>query len=241
MAGPGQLDRLLASLKVRVTGITDPVLHLELFNTVDEHLRATNAWRSELEVPLEFGAVEYPIVMPSGTSLVRVLGVTHRDMAVSQESQTEGGIIRQRGRLTPEVLDPVTFDSEFVPDVVASPGGVFSYSIFYPDYITITIPPSDEAATYPLKMLVAQTLHPDNLEDDPNDWPLDPWMVTRFHEDWLRGTLSKLYSQTAKPWSNPNAAMMFGKAFARSKGVARQEADKGFQRGPQPFRFPRWA
>jgi hypothetical protein len=241
MSNMDVMDRLLATARARVPGATAELLKLELFNTVDEFFRQSSAWRWESEVPLIAGTQQYPIFPPSGSDMVQVMGVSYRGRPVPTYTDSgQGSVVRQRGRIV-GFPTPPDYDALFTPDVVSSPGGVFSYSIFFPNYIELDIPPSEDAATSPVQLLLALTLNYQVLEDAANEWPLEEWMYGAFHEAWLEGLQSRMMSQISKPWTNPVMAKYHGQRFRKFTGRAKQTAERGYVFNKPNWRFPQWA
>jgi hypothetical protein len=242
MANMDLADRLIATLRIRAPAVATQALNLELFNTIDEFFKSTSGWRWESVVPLDAGLRQYPIFPPAGTDLVQVMGVEHKGYPVNPipNSGDVGGSVSLRGRIVGDAPMP-DYDATFEPNVINSPGGVFQYSIYFPTYITIDVPPSDDAAAFPLNLLLALTLDAEVLEDDPNEWPLEQWMWGSFHEAWLDGTLGRLMSQVAKPYSNVAMAQYHMKRFRKFIGRAKQTAARGYQFNTPNWRFPRWA
>lgn len=242
MSNMDVMDRLTSTLRIRVPGIPEQALNLELFNTIDEFFRQTSAWRWASSVPLDPGLQQYPIFPPAGSDLVQVMGVEFRGSRVNPISTDSDGstVATQRGRIT-GVATPPDYDTMFEPNVTASPGGVFQYAIFFPSYITIDIPPSEDAAQYPLNLLLALTLNYQCLEDDPNEWPLEEWMFSTFHETWVDGTLGRLMSQISKPYSNPVMAKYHMQRFRKFLGRAKQTAARGYVYDKPVWQFPRFA
>lgn len=234
-----EADRLLATLRLRLPGTTDAALKLELFNTADEFFRKSNAWRYEADVQLTEGATQYPIFPPGGTSLVRVLGVTHRGVPVAAQAGVGSTVSGGHGRFDPDVLE-TSGDVEFFPEATISPGGVFRYAIFYPTYVSIDIPPSADAAETPLKMVLALTLAAGEDLDDPSAWSLEPWMWERFYAAFEDGVQSRMMSQINKPYANPTIAAFHAKRFRAARNLAKQEAERGFIVNNPSWTFPRW-
>lgn len=238
MSACNEMDRLMNTLRMRVPGSTDAGLTLELFNTIDEHLRRTNAWRYVEEVALAQGQMQYPIYPPSGTALVRMLWVSQNGRPIAAAGDASSGpVVSQRGRFPGDTLFP-DGDAAFDPDRVVSEGAVMRYAIYFPTYVTIDIPPSADAVQYPLLMALALTLSNSSLECDCGDWALPAWMFDRFFEDWLDGCQGRMFSQVAKPYSNPVAATYHLKRFRSAMAFAKQEARRGFTYSTPSWRFP---
>jgi hypothetical protein len=240
MANMDYMDRLLSTVRVRLPGATQAATNLELFNTIDEFFRQTNAWRYESTFALVESEIQYPIFPPAGSDMVQVLGVEHRGMAVAPSTDTgEGSVVRQRGRIIG--FPDANSDTLFEPDVTSAPGGVFQYSIFFPAYLEIDIPPSADATQFPMSMLLSLTLNYQCLEDEPNEWPLQEWMHATFGEAWIEGVQARMMSQINKPYSNPTMATYHAKRFRKLMGRAKQTASRGYVYSKPNWRFPGFA
>ena len=242
MSNMDLMDRLLATIRIRIPTVTAQALNLELFNTIDEFFRGSNAWRWGSAVPLDPGLMQYPLFPPAGSDLVQVMGVEYRGSPVNPIATDPDGttINTQRGRISGEAVPP-DYDTTFEPNVTVSPGGVFQYAVYFPRYITIDIPPSEAAAEFPLNVLLALTLNYQCLEDDPNEWPLEEWMFGTFHEAWAEGVQGRLMSQISKPYSSPAMAQYHMKRFRKFTARAKQTAERGYVFDKPVWRFPRWA
>lgn len=239
--GCDELDRLMSALRVNVPGSTDPLLRMTLFDAVDAHLRRTNAWRYETDITLYQGQTRYELYPPAGTSLVRVMTMSKGGRALSPMNEG-GSFVSSRGRITPDrVITPPGFGYD--PEETVTEGDVLRYSIFYPTYITFDIPPSETAAQTAVKAIMAITLSPEckcnDTGEEACDWPLDPWMYERYHDDWLYETMSRMYGMPAKPWSNAQLALFYGRRARSKANLAKQEADRGFVHDTPAWRFPR--
>lgn len=233
------MDRLLATIRSRLPSITPAVLNLELFNTVQEFFNYSNAWRYESVTPLTAGVTQYPIFPPSGSELVQIMAAAYKGRPLSQETPSGGGQVNLTG-LIEGTYDNFTNETLFTPDVVVAPGNVFQYSIFFPKFITITVPPTADAAQDPIQLLLALRLSVENMaEDSPNDWSIEPWMAETFHETWVDGVLGRLMSQPNKPYSNPQMAMYHMKRFRRFIAQAKQTGEVGYTFNPKRGRYPR--
>jgi hypothetical protein len=230
-------DRIMQTLRVHVPGATDKLIELELFNTIDEFLRRTTAWRYTTDVDLEEDKIEYGFAIPPDSQVVRAISVTHQGTAVP--SSTQGGITQLAlGRLEPELSFP-DGDARFTPRSSDLVGQIFSYAIYRPEYISVSKPPDVEMRKYPLSIILALTISQGCLECDCGDWALEEWMYDTFFQDWLDGSLSRLYGMPSKPWTSNTHAVHHGKKFRNSMAFRKQEANRGFGYGIPGWRFPR--
>jgi len=230
-------DRLLQTLKVQVPGVTDAAASLQLWNVVDEFLRRTSMWKYEQEIPLDVGVSEYPLSLPADSAIVRAMGVSHNGMPVASAASLSA-VSSSLGRLAPEQTFP-DGDASFAPvEIDKGPTNLFTYAIYRPDWVTITAV-DDNLAQYPLKLNVALSISKGCLDCDCGDWQLEEWMFDMFFQDWLDGTLARLYGMPAKPWNNTTMASYHGKRFRNAMGLRKQETPRGFVFGaPGPWRFP---
>jgi hypothetical protein len=231
-------DRLLQSLKVHAPGVTDAMVNLELFNVVDEFFRRTSAWHYGQDIELEENRYEYGFGIPEGSNVVRLLSVTHQGNPVAASSQS-GITLSSLGELVPELTFP-DGDASFEPALTDLNNGLFTYSIYRPDYISVSSVPDAEGRKYPLKMLLALTVSKGCLEcDDCGDWGVEDWVWDMFFQEFYNGTLGNLYGMPAKPWSNPTLASVHTKRFRNGMAFRMQEARRGFNYGVAGWRFPR--
>jgi hypothetical protein len=232
-------DRLLQTLKVHVPGATDPMIQLELFNVMDEFFRRTSAWRYANDIELLENTLEYDLAVPVDAVVVRAMNVGHNGIPVPAAGSTGSAVMTSLGRLAPELVFP-DGDSTFDPDASDLSGGVFSYAIYRPDYITVTTPPDEEQRKYPLNVILALSLARSCLECDCGDWALEEWMYDMFFQDWLDGTLGRLYAMPAKPWTNKDQWVYHSKRFRNAMALRKQEANRGYSyaRPARPM-FPR--
>ena len=237
MSACNEMDYLMANLRVRLPGSTDAAIELELFNTINEFFRRTMAWRHESVMPLSRNVVEYPLFAPSGTALVRVIDVRHKSRPLAAIG-AGGSAASQRGRLTPDEyagdMDPIFYPDETIPAV----GPPLRYAIFYPQYITIDIAPSEDATSEPLVVVLALTLGQEARQCDCGEWGIPTWMFDMFFDDWLDGVQARMMSQLAKPWSNPTMATYHGKRFRNAMAFRRQEARRGYAFDVPAWRYP---
>jgi hypothetical protein len=232
-------DRLLQTLRVHVPGATDDLLSLELFNVMDEFFRRTNAWRHDTDIQLQLGINEYNFAVPIGSEMVRVLGVMHNAVPVPSRSALET-TYRSVGAIDSEMVF-ADGDALYGPDLAnIDAGNVFSWAVYRPDYLTVSVP-GEEALAYPLKVALVLSISRDCLEEECGSWEIPEWMWPMFFTDWLDGTLARLYGMPAKPWSNPQIGVYHGRRFRNHLAYRKQESNHGFiyNPPPSPWRFPR--
>jgi hypothetical protein len=233
-------DRIMQTLRVGAPGATDAVIELTLFNVIDEFLRRTSAWRYPVDIQLDGDTLNYPLALPPDSVVVRALSVFHNGIPVPESPSAAAGdsaTIVSVGRLLPEQ----TFadgDASFAPAVSDLAGGVFTYAIYRPDYITISSAPDAEAVQYPLNAIMALSIAPSCVKCACGDWQLEEWMYEMFFQDWVDGTLGRLFGMPAKPWSNKELMVYHGKRFRVAMGSRKQEAVRGFIWDKPAWSFP---
>ena len=229
-------DRLVQTLLVQVPGVTNDMLNIQMFNVIDEFLRRTNAWKEDADVDLEVGVPTYGMPVPAGTSLIRVIGVSHNGQPLVSAG---AGITRQSiGKLTPEEIFP-DGDTSYEPSETDLAAGTFSYAVYAPEYITTSVATDEEAVKYPLKVTMALSIGSTCLEFECGDWAIPEWMWDTYFQSWLDGTLSRLYAMPAKPWSSAVLGVYHGKKFRSTMAFHKQEAQRGFTYATPNWRFPR--
>lgn len=230
-------DRLLQTLKVAAPGAVDPMIQLQLFNVMDEFFRRTSAWRYVNDITLVEGTQEYDLAVPAGAVVVRAMSVGHNGVPVPAAGT--GVAISSLGVIAPELTFP-DGDASFGPDASDLAAGVFTYAIYRPDYITVTTPPDEEQRKFPLNVVLALSIARSCLEEDCGDWALEEWMWDMFFQDWLDGTLGRLFAMPSKPWTNRDLMIYHSKRFRNAMAFRKQEANRGFNYA-QPARpmFPR--
>src|SRR4029077_15659916 len=205
MAECSPMDRVMQTLRVHVPGATDQLLQLELFNVIDEFFRRTSAWHYEDSIELEEGKSEYAFAIPADSTVVRLLAISHNNEPVPSTVQT--GIVQSSlGRLVPELTFP-DGDASFAPTVSdINQSNQFTYAIYSPEYIQTTGTITPEMIQYPLLAVLALSLSRSCIEADCGEWSLPDWMYDTFFQDWLDGSLGRLYGMPSKPWSAPTSA-----------------------------------
>lgn len=231
------MDRLMTTLRVRLPGVTDAMLEVELFNTIDEFFRRTNAWRYEDDIVLTEGEMEYEIDPPENSVMVRVMRMWHGDIPMEPyDYPDEGGTgMTSRGLITP-IQTWADGDALFHPDKVISPSNVLRYSIFFPKYIALDLPPTDQAAKKLMRVAMSLSLAQGCKDCGGLDFP--EWMHAAYFEAWLDGAQLRLMSQIGKPYSNPIYAEYHGRRFRNKMAFHKQEAERGFVYDKPNWRFP---
>src|ERR1043165_6414499 len=218
-------DRLIQTISIEAPGVTEPMVKLSLFNAMDTFFRRTSRWQWRADVTLEEGVDEYPIDLPVNSEVVRSLGAAYQYSAVPSSGQA--GIVQSSvGRLSHELTFP-DGDASFAPAISDLSSGLFTYSIYRPEYITTTFSPSADQTKYPLELLLALTVNKSCLKDECGDWQIPEWMYDMFFDDFLEGTLSRLMSMPAKPWFNEKGAIIHSKRFRNAMAYRKQEAMRG--------------
>lgn len=235
-------DRVLQTLRVHAPGAHDGIIELELFNVVDEFFRRTSVWRYTTELMLDENLQSYPLALPDKTALVRMLAVEHQGLPVFTTAQTEAqSIATGRAALIPDFTFP-DGDSGFHPDRtdLDPVTELFSYAVYQATAITISIPPTTEQARTPLAIIAALTVDKCCLEcDSCGDWSIPDWMWSMFFQEFVDGTLGRLYMMPSKPWANKEQGVYHSRRFRNSMGFRKQEAPKGFIMGVPGWQFPR--
>jgi hypothetical protein len=232
-------DRLMQTLKVHVPGVTDPVLQLEIFNSMDEFFRRTNAWQHLNDIQLQEGQnLEYDFLLPADATVVRVLGVTHQGTPVPPTATGNMIVTGSIGVLEPQMTFP-DGDASFLPHESDLANEVFSYTIYKPGYIQVIGSADETARSYPLQVALALSVTQGCLECECGDWQVPEWMWEMYFQDWLDGTLARCYGMPAKPWSNAALAAFHGKRWRNRMAFRKQETNRGFVYNTPGWRFSR--
>lgn len=112
------LIRLMDNLRIRLPGVVDDTLKLEIYSTLNEFFQDSNCWYEDIEFAVTSGVTDYPIT-PSGVSnIVRLLGVVNsaeqnvsaympdQDAITLAQSPNQADTYTARVALT--INDPVT-------------------------------------------------------------------------------------------------------------------------------------
>lgn len=107
-----------------------------------------------------------------------------------------------------------------------------------PGQLLLPIPPNAQDASRPLYANV--TLAPAGDNTDVENWlPVDMW--TAHHGLLLEGTLARMMSQIAKPYSHPQMAVYHGKRFRNAMALVRATQASGGVNGAPTWSYPRFA
>jgi hypothetical protein len=239
MSACSPIDRLMQTIRVAAPGATDGLIQLQVFNVLDEFFRRTSTWRYMNDITLIENTQEYDLAVPADAVVVRAIEVGHNGLPVPAAGSTGGATMTSLGRIVPEMIFP-DGDATYDPDASDLSAGVFSYAIYRPDYITLTTPPDVEMQKYPLSVVLALSLAKSCLECDCGDWAIEEWMHDMFFQDWLDGTLGRLYAMPAKPWTSKDLMIYHSKRFRNAMAFRKQEANRGYSyaRAARPM-FPR--
>jgi len=233
------LDRLRQTLKVRVPGTTDGMIDLEIVNTIDAFYHRTNAWRwkTTFDYTEEGGTYDF-VNPPENSKLVRIMSMVSGGQPVLADETTAGASGRTgSGKLVEDRHE--TVNAIYEPDRVITQGASLRYAIFYPQYMTLTIPPESTAVRYPIVAELALTINAEACCEDCGAIDVPDWHYQHFHEAWLHGVQSSLMSQISKPYSNPVMAEYHGRKFRMAQAFHKQEADRGLLHDVQRWRYPR--
>ena len=172
---------------------------------MDEFFRRTSAWRYSNDIELVEESLEYELRHAADTVVVRVMGVDHQDMPVPAPVSTGGGSPDIARPLAPELMFP---DGDVAFDPTASDLERRHVQL---RHLPAGLHHADRAARRRGAQVSAEChrwrcrWHRGCLECDCGDWALDEWMWDMFFQDWLDGTLGRLYAMPAKPWSSTTA------------------------------------
>lgn len=66
------VDFFLSTARIHLTGSSDAGIKVELFNTIKEFLKDSNAWIEHIRLPVTAGTQEYIVVPRNGGQIIRV-------------------------------------------------------------------------------------------------------------------------------------------------------------------------
>lgn len=114
------LSRLFDNLRIRLPGVIDDVLKLELFSVLNEFFQDTNAWYEDIPFAVTSGVTTYPITPSTPAKIVRLQGVVNSDEVSVHATMPGDDEITLRwaptqadtytARVTLTVNDPLTRD-----------------------------------------------------------------------------------------------------------------------------------
>jgi hypothetical protein len=193
MIAKADLKRLMDNIRIRVPGVLDSMIQLELFNAIENFLTQSLLWVENINFPVFYGTKigDQTIVEPEAGRIFQLQWVRNSQLIAQRMVMPEEGLL------------------EFVD-----------------------IPSQDDTWT----AQVAITC------DDPTTregYPVVPaWIVNKYWQGMVDGTLSRLYAQPAKPYTSDKLAIFHAQAAASARGRAKGEAAQmNLYRG-QPWRFP---
>lgn len=73
------LIRLMDNLRIRLPGVVDDVLKLELFSVLNEFFQDSNSWNESIQFAVTPEVMEYPITPSTVSKIVRLLNVVNSD------------------------------------------------------------------------------------------------------------------------------------------------------------------
>jgi hypothetical protein len=231
-------DRLMQTLRVNLPGAPDAMIELELFNTMDRFFRRTSAWRFEDQVDINTTDTDYVFSIPEGTVVVRELSMLLNNLPVPPTTSVVTVTASSLGRVSADQTFP-DGDAEYGPFKTDLSANIFSYSVFKPNFVTLSKPADVDQAQYPLVATLALSLEKACLECDSSTWPLEDWMFDAFFDDFLEGVYASMFAQVGKPWANAQAALLHGKRFRNQMAFRKQEAVRGFAYDVPAWSFPR--
>lgn len=232
------IDRLMQTLRIEAPGAPDATIQLQLFNAIDFFFRRTSAWQYRTDIELIQEVLEYDFSIPADSEVVRLMAIEHNGVPVMAQPQS---IVVAPALGT--ILADLTFpdgDAAYNPDATdINESGIFTYALYKPTTISVAPAPTSDQVKYPLKSVLALSIAKSCLETDCGDWALPDWMYDAFFEEWLAGTLSRMFMMPAKPWSSPTLAVTHGRKFRDRMAYRKQEALRGFTYNVPAWRYPR--
>jgi hypothetical protein len=118
-----QFEHILTTVRVRIPGVSDDAMKLELINVLDEFLQDSNVWRHEKPIPVTPEKLTYSIVPPLGHP-IRLLNVTSEGRHVVATMEEPGVLV---------LTQPVEEPTELLCEVA----------------LTVELPPVGSCDTYP--------------------------------------------------------------------------------------------
>jgi len=193
MIAKADLKRLMDNIRIRVPGVLDSMIQLELFNAIEDFLTSTLLWTENIDFPVKYGT--------------KIGDTMYIEPAAGRIFQLQW-----------------VHNSNLIPEAMTMPEeGLLQF---------VDIPSQDDTWTACVAIAC----------DDPNTrdgYPVLPaWIVNKYWQGMMNGTLARLFSQPAKPYTSDKLAIFHAQAFNSAKGRAKGEAaQQNLYRG-QPWRFP---
>jgi hypothetical protein len=210
------LENFYNELQMKLPGATMPMVQMEFRNTLRQFFQETNAWVEDVEFVAHPNTVSYDVIPEGQAKAVRLMGVFNPDLPRLSNGDSDR-------------------PSEFTFGALGSSpvnGAMMN------DLEQVTIPYGPTAPqTYIAR--VAMTV---NQDVDPEGNPFFPrWVLDRYNETLVDGTLARMHAQSAKPYSNPQMAAFYFRKFTGGLAAARNYISKANIYGGQRWRFPRFA
>jgi hypothetical protein len=106
--------------------------------------------------------------------------------------------------------------------------------------LTVVDLPTAEEEGMKVYAVVALTPSHDVDTENVEGWiPGDMW--SEHYQMFMSGVMHRMTAQPAKPYTNPQLAVFYGRKFRSDLAYARRKVDTGGVPGAQRWRFPRWA
>ena len=205
------LDRFMNDLRMRLPGATDDAIYMEVFNTLDEFCKETNAWQERIPLSVTSKQLEYEIEPEENRALIiRLLWVSMSAAGEGVEDENSLSDIRRPGVLA---------------------------TLPRPDLIVFALPPSDDAVYHATVALTV--IDPVNTNTSLPEIP--EWFLVTYSQDLKDGIISKMVSQPSKPYTSREVFLYHGRRFRNAISRVRIAVNQQHTYGTQAWRFPSFA
>jgi len=208
------LQQMWNTIRVRAAGVTDEQMQIEFLQAARDFFSESLAWQNDqsLAIAAPTTTVSTAGWLAGGTVITGAEVVAPLDVRFNDIS-----------------LAPVAAVSDTAAAEVNTPQ-VYTFNLSG----LITLVPQPNSAGGTLHIFVG--LRPTIVTPVIPDVQLSQWF-----DGLLDGTLTRLYEQPGKPFSNAALAMVHAKRFRARISKARDIANRGFGRGGAPWSFPYFA
>jgi len=200
-------ETLLPEILPMVTGCPDTLIENSVRQAAIEFCEKTGIYQSELDpVTTVSGIYEYDLEAPSGTSVHKIMWVTHDGKELEPISTT---LLEQR---VPDWRDS---DNYSTPEYFLKQGASF---------LLAPVP----AATMPLSTILRVQLKPTHRSTACDESVMSDW-----RDSIVNGALFRLLRIPNRDWTDLNGAQIYGRLFAEAVVRAEREArhaDRGVAR-----------